>query len=84
MEFILQQESSRLEQAALKLLSRAADGSMRDGLSLLDQAIVYGNGSVGTEDVNTMLGTVAQQPVDDILTALAEAMPRQYSTKSTR
>jgi DNA polymerase-3 subunit gamma/tau len=45
---------------------------MRDGLSLLDQAIVYGNGKVGAEDVNMMLGTVAQQPVEDILTALSE------------
>ena len=72
MEFILQQEHIDAEPGALKLLSRAADGSMRDGLSLLDQAIVYGNGKVGTEDVNAMLGTVAQQPVDDILKALAE------------
>ena len=72
MEFILQQENIEAESGALKLLSRAADGSMRDGLSLLDQAIVYGNGKVGTEDVNAMLGTVAQQPVEDILTALAE------------
>ncbi len=72
MEFILQQENIEAESGALKLLSRAADGSMRDGLSLLDQAIVYGNGKVGTEDVNAMLGTVAQQPVEDILMALAE------------
>jgi len=72
MEFILQQEHIEAEPGALKLLSRAADGSMRDGLSLLDQAIVYGNGKVGAEDVNAMLGTVAQQPVEDILTALSE------------
>lgn len=72
MEFILQQERIEAEPVALKLLSRAADGSMRDGLSLLDQAIVYGNGRVGTEEVHAMLGTVAQQPVEDILTALAE------------
>ncbi|MCK9638199.1 MAG: DNA polymerase III subunit gamma/tau [Methylobacter tundripaludum] len=72
MEFILQQEHIEAEPAALKLLSRAADGSMRDGLSLLDQAIVYGNGKVGTEEVYAMLGTVAQQPVEDILTALAD------------
>ncbi len=71
MEFILQQENIEAEAGALKLLSRAADGSMRDGLSLLDQAIVYGNGKVNTEDVNAMLGTVAQQPIEDILTALA-------------
>jgi DNA polymerase-3 subunit gamma/tau len=53
-------------------LSRAADGSMRDALSLLDQAIVYGNGSVSEEEVRAMLGTVAQQPVDEILIALAQ------------
>ncbi|MDD5580607.1 MAG: DNA polymerase III subunit gamma/tau [Methylobacter sp.] len=73
MEFILKQESIDSEAAALKLLSRAADGSMRDGLSLLDQAIVYGNGKVTAEDVRAMLGTVAQQPVEDILAALAKS-----------
>jgi DNA polymerase-3 subunit gamma/tau len=72
MEFILQQEAIECEAAALKLLSRAADGSMRDGLSLLDQAIVYGNGKVTTTDVGAMLGTVAQQPVDELLSALAD------------
>ncbi len=72
MEFILQQEHIEAESGALKFISRAADGSMRDALSLLDQAIVYGNGKVGTDEVSAMLGTVAQQPVDDILTALAE------------
>jgi DNA polymerase-3 subunit gamma/tau len=72
MEFILQQENIEFEATALKLLSRAADGSMRDGLSLLDQAIVYGNGKVTAEDVRAMLGTVAQQPVEEILSALAQ------------
>ena len=73
MEFILQQESIEAEPAALKLLARAADGSMRDGLSLLDQAIVYGNGGINRDDVAAMLGTVAQQPVSDLLTALARS-----------
>lgn len=69
--FILGQENINFEPAAIKLLARAADGSMRDGLSLLDQAIVYGSGSVTLSDVAAMLGTVAQQPIDDILQALA-------------
>ncbi|MDD4907040.1 MAG: DNA polymerase III subunit gamma/tau [Methylobacter tundripaludum] len=73
MEFILKQEGIDSEVAALKLLSRAADGSMRDGLSLLDQAIVYGNGKVTAEDVSAMLGTVAQQSVEDILAALVKS-----------
>jgi len=71
MRFILQQEQIAFEENALKVLSRAADGSMRDGLSLLDQAIAYGSGKVVCDDVAKMLGTVAQQPVDDILLALA-------------
>jgi len=71
MSLILQQERIEFEPAALKSLSRAADGSMRDGLSLLDQAIVFGNGKVTAQDVNAMLGTVAQQPVEALLTALA-------------
>jgi DNA polymerase-3 subunit gamma/tau len=72
MDYILREEHIKAESGALKLLSRAADGSMRDGLSLLDQAIVYGNGAVNTDSVNTMLGTVAQQPVEKLLSALAE------------
>ncbi|SJM94134.1 DNA polymerase III subunit gamma/tau [Crenothrix polyspora] len=71
MTYILEQEGIASDTSALKLLARAADGSMRDGLSLLDQAIVFGNGSVRADDVRDMLGTIAQQPVEDILTALA-------------
>lgn len=71
MEYILGEEKITFETPALKLLARSADGSMRDGLSLLDQAIVFGNGKVASEDVNAMLGMVAEQPVEDLLTALA-------------
>jgi len=73
MVHILESEAIPFDPAAVKLLSRAADGSMRDGLSLLDQAIVYGGGRIGLDDVNTMLGTVAQQPVANFLRALADA-----------
>ena len=69
--FILEQEQLDYEPAALKILARAADGSMRDGLSLLDQAIVFGNGKVTLQDVNSMLGTIAQQPIERLLAALA-------------
>lgn len=73
MGFILTQEKIDFEADALKLLSRAADGSMRDGLSLLDQAIVYGNGRVSNDDVHAMLGSITKQPVEAILHALAQA-----------
>jgi len=71
MAIILESEHIAFEPAALKLLSRAADGSMRDGLSLLDQAIVYGAGQINLPDVQAMLGTVPNQPVDGLLKALA-------------
>ncbi|MBD9358149.1 DNA polymerase III subunit gamma/tau [Methylomonas albis] len=81
MQFILGQEQIAFEPAALKMLGRAADGSLRDGLSLLDQAIVYGSGSVTAEAVIGMLGTVAQQPIDDMLQALAAGDARALLAK---
>ncbi|AMK76223.1 MULTISPECIES: DNA polymerase III subunit gamma/tau [Methylomonas] len=81
MQFILGQEQIAFEPAALKMLGRAADGSLRDGLSLLDQAIVYGSGSVTAEAVIGMLGTVAQQPIDDMLQALVAGDARVLLAK---
>jgi len=71
MALVLETEKIHFEPGALKLLSRAADGSMRDGLSLLDQAIVYGAGQIHLHDVQAMLGTVPSQTVDGLLKALA-------------
>jgi DNA polymerase III subunit gamma/tau len=73
MEFILGQEKIEFEIQALQMLARAADGSMRDGLSLLDQAVVFGQGKVRASDIREMLGIVAQQPVENLLLALAAA-----------
>lgn len=70
---ILEKESLSSEAAALLLLARAADGSMRDALSLLDQAIAFGNGSVNETDVRLMLGSIEQHYVYDLLDALALA-----------
>jgi DNA polymerase-3 subunit gamma/tau len=81
MQFILGQEQIAYDPAALKMLGRAADGSLRDGLSLLDQAIVYGSGSVTAEAVVGMLGTVAQKPIDDMLQALAAGDARRLLAK---
>ncbi len=72
MEHILQQEGIDFEQKALRFLARAAEGSMRDGLSLLDQAIVHGAGRVRESEVGAMLGTVGRQPVAELLRLLAE------------
>jgi DNA polymerase III subunit gamma/tau len=70
MQAILGQEKLSAEPQALKMIARAADGSMRDALSLLDQAIVFGAGQISTEDVSGMLGLIAQQSVNALMVAL--------------
>ena len=70
LKLILDSEGIDYQTEATELLARAADGSMRDGLSLLDQAIVHGNGSLNEADVIDMLGSVAREPVLDLLSAL--------------
>jgi len=71
LEFIMGQEALSFDDSALGLIAKAADGSARDALSLLDQAIAYGAGEVMFEPVQTMLGWVDQQYGVAILTALA-------------
>ena len=69
---ILQQEGVFAEPAALALLSHAAQGSMRDALSLLDQAIAHGAGRVVEEAVREMLGVVDRAYLNGLLAALAQ------------
>ncbi|MCP3672687.1 MAG: DNA polymerase III subunit gamma/tau [Gammaproteobacteria bacterium] len=77
LEQILQQESVEHDVSALLQLARAADGSMRDALSLMDQAIAFGGGDVREEDVRTMLGTIAGEQVFHLLDALADLDPQR-------
>ncbi len=58
LNFILGHENVTAEQRALGMIAHSADGSMRDALSLTDQAIALGNGSVNVDTVSTMLGTL--------------------------
>ncbi len=67
---ILELERVAGEDEALTLLARAAHGSMRDSLSLLDQAIAHGGGRVELQAVRAMLGSVEQEYLHDILSAL--------------
>lgn len=69
---ILDQEGIEYDQGALMPLARAARGSMRDALSLLDQAIAHGGGRLTLEDVTQMLGTVGGEELGTILNALAD------------
>ncbi len=68
---ILQQEKIPFDDESLSLLARGADGSMRDGLSLLDQAIAFGGGQVKGGEVRSMIGTVAADQIYRLLEALA-------------
>jgi DNA polymerase-3 subunit gamma/tau len=70
---VLTAEGIAHEPGALRLLARAADGSMRDGLSLLDQAIAFGGGQVAEAEVRTMLGSVRGDVGFDLADALIDA-----------
>jgi DNA polymerase-3 subunit gamma/tau len=69
---IVQSEGIEADTEALSRLARAADGSMRDGLSLLDQAIAFGAGKLTLEEVKQMLGLVDHGHIAAIVLALAE------------
>jgi DNA polymerase-3 subunit gamma/tau len=67
---VLTQEAIPFDEPALWLLARAADGSMRDALSLTDQAIAFGNQTLNSNDVSTMLGTIDQGDIARLVDAL--------------
>ncbi|VVO89295.1 DNA polymerase III subunit gamma/tau [Pseudomonas fluorescens] len=69
---VLSAENVPFEDDALWLLGRAADGSMRDAMSLTDQAIAFGEGKVMATDVRAMLGTLDHGQVYDVLHSLIE------------
>ena len=70
LKFLIEQEQVEAEEAALVQLASAADGSMRDALSLLDQAIGYGGGALRKDAVESMLGSISR----DYLTRLLDAL----------
>ncbi len=69
---ILQAEAIETDDSAVRQIAKAADGSLRDGLSLLDQAIAYTGGAVRGDAVQAMLGTVDRTQVASMLTSLAD------------
>lgn len=70
LEYVLGQEDITFEIAALSLLARAAQGSMRDALSLLDQAIAYSDSKIDEVTVRNMLGAIDQSYLYDVLQTL--------------
>ena len=72
LERVLQEEGVQFDMPGLRLLSRAAQGSMRDALSLTDQAIAHGAGKIQESEVRAMLGAVDQSYLFDLLQAVAQ------------
>ncbi|WP_444891256.1 DNA polymerase III subunit gamma/tau [Microbulbifer sp. DLAB2-AA] len=72
LRFVLGEEQVPFEEGALWQLGRAADGSMRDGMSLTDQAIAFGGGKISEAEVRGMLGSIDTGLVWKLLHALAE------------
>jgi DNA polymerase-3 subunit gamma/tau len=71
LQHILEQEGIAFDAEGIALLARGADGSMRDGLSLLDQAIAFGGGRIKGPEVRSMLGAIGDDPVYGLVEALA-------------
>jgi len=67
LQYVLEQEAIPFETGALKLVARAAQGSMRDALSLMDQAIAYSDSKVEEATVRNMLGAIDQSYLFDML-----------------
>ena len=71
LELLAGEEGIGADATALRMLGRAAEGSMRDALSLLDQAIAFGGGEVREADVGKMLGSIDRHHVTHLVEALA-------------
>lgn len=71
LQHICEIEKINCDTSALQKLSQAADGSMRDALSLLDQAIAYGLGSIDKQNVDAMLGSIPHTDLFPLLNSLA-------------
>src|ERR1700742_2623764 len=71
MKVLLEKEGVPFEASGLRLVAQAADGSMRDGLSLLDQLIAFGGGKTGEDEARAMLGTISRDHVERLAELLA-------------
>jgi len=77
LKFIMGSEGLDYEESALSKIADFGNGSMRDALSLLDQSISYGNGSVLEKDIQAMLGLVQHDDIVELATLLVERKPAE-------
>ncbi|MFZ0700829.1 MAG: DNA polymerase III subunit gamma/tau [Candidatus Acidiferrales bacterium] len=69
---ITKEEKLKIEPGALAVLARAAEGSLRDGLSLLEQAIAYSGDEITDTQVRELLGVVGEEVLDELIAAIAD------------
>lgn len=72
LEKLLTAEQVSFERPALRAIAHAAEGSMRDALSLLDQGIAFGDGAVGEKEIGEMLGSISRTHLHALMSAVAE------------
>jgi DNA polymerase-3 subunit gamma/tau len=77
LKFIMKSEGLDYEESALAKIADFGNGSMRDALSLLDQSISFGNGSVLEKDIKAMLGLVQHDDIVELATLLIERKPSE-------
>ena len=77
---IVGEEGAEADDEALTMIARAAEGSVRDGLSILDQAIAFSKGRVVADDVRTMLGLADRGRIFDLLNLLIGGKPAEALT----
>jgi DNA polymerase III subunit gamma/tau len=75
LRYVVAQENLPAEDEALQLIGRVAAGGMRDALSLLDQAVAFGDGAVTAERVREALGLIPDETYGELLTLVAERRP---------
>ena len=69
---ILKNEKIKHDDESLIMIANSANGSVRDGLTLLDQAIAYGNGTLSKDDVGNLLGTIDNSLVLELIESVIE------------
>ena len=72
LELIAQREGFALSPSSLAMIAQAADGSLRDALSLLDQGVAFGGPSIGEEELRQLLGVIDRRQMTDLFEALAQ------------
>lgn len=89
LDYVLREEGIAADPVALRLIARSANGSMRDALSLMDQAIAHGAGTVEVAEVGAMLGTIGSDQLFSLIEALIANDPdrlldtaREFSHRS--